>query len=137
MMTSSRIGLAACGLALSLAGCSSTGPDDESVWGSDQASLRLTETSGTLRILDPGSGCYGSYGEIAQPISSLSFTLPGTYTQLTGVFPGHADYPAQFSGTLGRGMLTLSVSIPALQRTLGPFHLTVGLEKHWAACLYP
>ncbi|HTL04113.1 MAG TPA: hypothetical protein VL241_00075 [Gemmatimonadales bacterium] len=118
------------------AGCSSTGPEQSGAWGSDQASLVVTETGATLQLL-ASQDCYGSYGTIEQPISSLSFSLSGTYTQLMGVYPGHADYPAQFTGSLSRGMLLLSVEVPALQRTLGPFALSPGVTHSWPACLYP
>jgi len=123
-------------LLLLAAACSATGPEQFSTWGSDEASLVVTETGATLHLL-ASPDCYGSYGEIEQPISSLSFSLSGTYTQLMGVFPGHVDYPAQFTGSLSRGMLLLSVEVPALQRTLGPYTLMPGVAHSWPACLYP
>jgi hypothetical protein len=120
---------------LILAACDSTGPE-QSLWGSEQASLTVTEASATLQIVASGD-CYGSYGEIAQPVFSGSFTLSGTYTQLLGVYPGHIDYAATFTGTINRGLMTLSVTVPALQQTVGPFQLTHGEGKTWPACLYP
>jgi len=135
-MITARPRIAAGALALLAAACSSTGPDQSGVWGSDQASLRISATGATLNILASG-GCYGSYGEISQPILSTSFTLSGSFTQLMGVYPGHADYPAQFTGGLSRGILTLSVRIPALQQTLGPYALMPGVTTSWPACLYP
>ena len=33
--------------------------------------------------------------------------------------------------------MTLSVSVPDLQRIIGPFTLTSGVEKTWTACRYP
>jgi hypothetical protein len=123
-------------LSLLLAACGSTGPEDSAIWGSSQASLTVSESGATLQILASG-GCYGSYGEITQPIPSSSFTLPGSYTQLTGVYPGHVTYEAQFTGAIARGMMTLTVSVPATQQTLGPFLLTHGEGKTWPACLYP
>jgi hypothetical protein len=124
------------GLALAIAACSSTEPDRSTAWGSDQASLTIAAGSATLQVVASG-GCYGSYGEITQPVLSSSFTLSGTYTQLMGVFPGFVQYPAEFSGTILRGRMTLSLTIPALQQTLGPFQLTQGVVKSWPACLYP
>ena len=123
-------------MALTLAACSSTEPGDASIWGSGQASLTVAESGATLQILASG-GCYGSYGEITQPISSLSFTLPGSYTQLQGVYPGYVSYPAQFTGSIVRGQMALSVTVPGLQQTLGPYQLTQGEGRTWPACLYP
>jgi hypothetical protein len=123
-------------LLLALSACRSTGPEDSTIWGSDQASLTVTESGATLQILG-SPDCYGSYGEISQPILASSFVLPGTYTQLMGVDPGYIRYPAVFTGTIARGLMTLSVSVPALQQTLGPFQLTLGEGRTWPACHYP
>ena len=123
-------------LSLLLAACGATGPGDSSIWGSEQASLTVTESGAVLQVLASG-GCYGSYGELSQPIPSGSFTLDGTYTQLTGVYPGQVTYAAQFTGVITRGLMTLTVSVPATQQTLGPFLLTHGEGRTWPACLYP
>jgi hypothetical protein len=122
-------------LALSLGACASTGPD-QLAWGSDQVSLTITENSATLRFLASG-GCYGSYGEIDQPVPPGSFSLAGTYTQLTGVYPGSVQYTAQFVGVVAGRHMALTISIPAIQQTLGPFSLTPGVAKTWTPCLYP
>ena len=119
-----------------MAACSSTEPGESTDWGSDQAGLTISESSATLQIVTAG-GCYGSFGEITQPVLSSSFTLSGTYTQLMGVYPGFVEYPAEFSGTIDRGLMTLTISIPSLQQTLGPFRLSRGVVKTWPACLYP
>ncbi|HEV8198201.1 MAG TPA: hypothetical protein VGP87_16275 [Gemmatimonadales bacterium] len=116
--------------------CASTAPDHPSVWGSDQASLTVNESTTTVRILASG-GCYGSYGEITQAIPPRDFTLTGTYVQLTGVAPGSVQYPALFTGTVSGNHLTLSITISALQQVLGPFSLTQGVTKVWSACMYP
>jgi hypothetical protein len=122
------------GWVLTFSAC--TGPEDATIWGSEQASLTVLESGATLQILAPG-GCYGSYGEITQPVLAGSFAVSGTYTQLMGVYPGYIQYPAQFTGTIARGRMTLSVTVPALQQTLGPFQLTHGEGRTWPACLYP
>jgi hypothetical protein len=131
--------LLAASLVLSLASvaCSPTAPDQQATWGSDQASLTIHQNTATFQILASG-GCYGSYGEIENG-SRLSgtFALSGTYTELTGVFPGSRQYAAQFTGTVAGNHMTLSVSVPALQQVLGPFTLTSGVEKTWPACRYP
>jgi hypothetical protein len=126
-------------LAISLAGvaCSSTSPSATLQWGSDQASLTIHQNTATLQILASGD-CYGSYGEIENS-SGLSgtFALPGTYTELTGVAPGSRQFAAEFTGSVAGNHMTLSVSIPDLQRSIGPFNLTAGVDKTWMACRYP
>ena len=131
-----RLVMATFVLTLSNAGCASTGPDQRAEWGSSQVSLTIAESTTTLQILASG-GCDGSYGEIDQPISSGTFSVTGTYTQLTGVYPGSVQYPAQYSGAIAGRHMTLTISVPALQQTLGPFSLTQGVAKTWPACLYP
>lgn len=117
--------------------CSPAAPDQTRQWGSDQASLTIDQNNATLHILASG-GCYGSYGAFEDGSKlSNAFTLSGTYTELTGVFPGSRQYAAEFTGTVAKSQMTLSVSVPALQRTLGPFSLTAGVEKTWPACAYP
>jgi hypothetical protein len=135
-MSANRLTMATFVLTLSSAACASTGPDQGAVWGSSQVSLTTTEATATLEILASG-GCYGSYGEIFQPIRSLTFSLTGTYTQLTGVYPGSVQYPAQYDGAIAGRHMTLTISVPALHQTLGPFSLTHGVAQAWPACLYP
>ena len=117
-------------------GCSASSPDQAAEWGSNQATLTVVDTSSTLRILASG-GCYGSYGEFAQRMPSGAFTIPGTYTQLGGAYPGMVQYAAQFTGTLSGTHLSLSVTVPDLQQTFGPYHLTEGVTHQWSACAYP
>ncbi len=130
-----RLVTSTCILTLAIGACASTRPD-QLAWGSNQVSLIIAESSATLQILASG-GCYGSYGEIDQPIPPGSFTLTGTYTQLTGVSPGSIQYTAQYVGTVAGRHMTLTIGIPDLQQTLGPFSLTYGVAKTWPACLYP
>jgi hypothetical protein len=115
--------------------CSSTEPARPTTWGSDQASLVLDGSKTTVKVLASG-GCYGSWGEIGQPVSA-SFSLAGTYTQLMGVYPGYVEYAAQYTGTIAGDAMTLTIVIPSQQRTIGPFHLTAGVAPSWSPCLYP
>ncbi len=99
------------------------------VWGSANAGLTVTMTSGKLDILATvlhDGGCFGSYGDTAGPIPNGAFTIPGTFTQLTGVYPGKIEYAAQFSGLVESNRMSISVHVPALGETLGPFSLTRG-----------
>ncbi len=92
--------------------------------------------SATLKILASG-GCYGSYGQFSQEIPNGRFSLPGTYTQFTGVSPGRRDYAAQFSGFVEGARVTITVTVPGLSLVLGPFVLTHGVTNTWGPCLYP
>jgi hypothetical protein len=123
-------------IALLTVACTATAPDQSRRWGSDQAILTIADTGATLQILASG-GCYGSYGDFAQPLSSGSFAIPGTYTQLIGAYPGMIRYPAQFSGTMGAKQLSITVTVPALHTAFGPFTLAPGVSTTWPACLYP
>ena len=122
-------------LGLALMACSSTAPDEPGVWGSDQVALALTNGVTTLEIL--ASGCYGSYGELDQPIPSGTFVVAGRYTQLMGVFPGKVVYPAALSGVTADRQMTITIAVPAVQTSFGPFVLTRGVKHSWEACRYP
>jgi hypothetical protein len=121
--------------------CASTSPDavvpDQTAWGSDQAALTIDQNQTTLRIMASG-GCYGSYGEVAHGVfSSGTVTLSGTYTELTGVFPGSRQYDAAFTVTVSANQMIVSVAVPDLQRTVGPFTLAAGVRTMWPACRFP
>ena len=104
-------------------------------WGSTQASLAVTDSA--ARLLISYGSCYGAYGTMPAAIPTPTFNLGGTYTQLTGVYPGKVDYAAQFSGTLYGTQMTLTVTVPSLQRTFGPYTLARGDTTSWSACLFP
>jgi hypothetical protein len=108
----------------------------ERTWVSDQASLTITADSATLRVLASGD-CVGSYGQVGGPIPAHHFSLPGSYTQLIGAYPGRIDYAAHYEGQWDGNRLTLTVTVAALQQPVGPFHLTSGLKPAWPQCLYP
>src|SRR5438876_7794959 len=110
------------------------------VWGSDNASLTITKNGAMLDLLSstfPNGGCFGAYGEMSQPIPNGSFSIAGTYTQLTGVYPGKIEYAARCSGVVGGSRMSITIAVPALQQTFGPFLLTVGVSNPWSTCLYP
>jgi hypothetical protein len=125
-----------CIVLLSSASCFPTSPSAAGVWGSQQASLSVTGDGAVLQILASG-GCYGSYGDVPVPIPSGHFQLSGTYTQLTGVYPGRVSYAATYSGTVLASELTITVTVPTLATSLGPFSLRRGVQTTWPACLYP
>jgi len=116
--------------------CGPTTPGGSASWGSDQASLSIAEDKATVQVLAAG-GCYGTYGEFDHAVPSGTFTRSGTYTQLMGVYPGSIQYTAEYTGTVGGDVMTLSIKVPALQQTIGPFRLTAGVTSAWSACLYP
>jgi hypothetical protein len=105
-------------------------------WGSDAADLAVRADGSTLRLLASG-GCVGSYVDAAVPITSLSFDLPGTFTQLTGVFPGRVTHTAQITRTLRGTLMRLTVAVPSLSRVIGPLDLTRGVSHNWPNCQYP
>ena len=112
----------------------------QGVWGSSQASLTIQNGGATLKIFAgpfPPDGCYGSFGTVIHEIPNGSFSLGGTFTQLTGFYPGRIDYPAQFTGVVEGGRMTITVSAPAAPQLLGPFVLTSGVTNAWGPCLYP
>ncbi len=105
-------------------------------WGSAQASLVASDTGATLQILASGS-CFGSFGQFSQPVATGSFDVAGTFTQLTGAYPGQVQYAARFSGAVAGDQLTLTVTVAALAQTMGPFVLVRGVTSSWTPCLYP
>ena len=104
-------------------------------WVSDQASLTITDGSATVQVL--ASGCVGSYGRIVRPIPAGRFSLPGTYTQLIGAYPGRVEYPAQYAGQWDGDQLTLKITVVSLPEPIGPFDLSSGVQPTWPPCLYP
>jgi hypothetical protein len=106
------------------------------VWGSEKASLTITKDSATLEILSFG-GCFGAYGEMAQRIPNGPFSIAGTYTQLIGAYPGKIQYAAQYSGVVEANRMSITITVPALQQTFGPFPLIDGVNNAWSPCLYP
>ena len=110
------------------------------VWGSESASLTITKAGATLEVLSlrlPAGGCFGSYGESAQPIPNGAFSIAGTYTQLIGAYPGKIQYAAQLSGFVEGDRLSITITVSALQQAIGPFLLTNGVNNIWSPCLYP
>jgi len=138
-MRPSRRTLGALALALAAGGCAgSVEPDNGTLagtWGSTSASLAVTDSA--ARLLFAYGSCYGAYGTMPAAIPTPIFDLGGTYTELTGADPGKVDYAARFSGTLYGSQMTLSVTVPSLQRTLGPYTLTRGDTTTWSRCLFP
>lgn len=122
-------------LVVAAGACSTSATDKSNAWGSDQATLSINDGVTTLTIL--AGSCYGSYGELSQPISSGAFSIAGRFTQLTGVYPGMVVYPAIFSGTTSDIHLTITVSIPSTQTSVGPLTMSRGVEHNWERCLYP
>ena len=110
------------------------------VWGSNEASVTIQDGSAAVKIFAqalPPSGCYGSFGDIAQAISYGSFSVAGTYTQLTGAYPGRTEHPARFSGLVEGSRMTLTIAVTDVSLFLGPFVLTEGVPNAWGPCLYP
>jgi hypothetical protein len=110
------------------------------VWGSDAASVAIEAGGATVEIFAlaiPPNGCFGSYGETAQEIPRGAFSVPGTFTQLTGFYPGKVQYPAQFTGIVEGNRMTITITVPSASRVLGPFVVAEGVTNSWGPCLYP
>ena|SRR5258706_281193 len=123
---------------LASAACSSPTAADQSVWGSGQAGLTIDQNKVTLQIAASSGNCYSASGEIeGGTVPTGTFRRSGTYTELTGEFPGGHQYAAEYTGTVAGNQMTLSISVPALQKTVGPFSLTSGVKKTWPACQFP
>jgi hypothetical protein len=105
------------------------------LWGSSQASLAATDSGATIQIV--AGNCYGSYGDLPEPVPAGSFTVNGTYTQLMGAYPGKIEYPARFFGAVEGDRMTISVTVADLQRTFGPYVLIHGVNYAVSRCLYP
>lgn len=114
---------------------SSDGMAQPGSWGPADANLIVTDTGGTVQFL--AGNCVGSYGTIPHPIPTGTFILDGTFTQLIGAYPGRLDYQAQYGGTVDGNQMTLTVTVPILQRVVGRFVLTYGMHNAWPQCLYP
>lgn len=116
--------------------CTATSPNQSGQWSSNDADLTIADSSATLRILASG-GCFGSYGQFDAPLPNGRFSIPGTYTQLIGAYPGTLHYTAQFSGSIRVTDLSITVAVPDLQATYGPFTLAHKSGPAWPQCLYP
>jgi hypothetical protein len=138
MQTNRFVSVVAATSALACAACAG-GPTETSAaagrWGSDQASLTNQGNAATLQVA--AGQCYGSYGQTDQAIPNGSFSVPGTYTQLEGAYPGKVQYAAQFTGTVQGTQMQITVNVPALNRDVGPFVLTRGVNSGLPRCLYP
>jgi hypothetical protein len=127
----------ACSAALVLAcGDGSTSPGQPQVWGSDEANLSVQNSAWTLRIFNSGS-CYGYFGDITQAVPAGQFDLSGTLTEFINIPPGQRRYAAQFAGTASGALLTITVTVPALQKSFGPYVLTRGVSSTKGQCFYP
>jgi hypothetical protein len=118
----------------------SVSPRGLQVFGSDQAKLAIAGGTAKLEIKAltlPSGACFGTYGQIDQPIPNGPFSLHGSFTQLIGAFPGKIDYSADFSGVVETNQITITVTVPAIQQSFGPFVLTNGVNPSWTPCLYP
>jgi hypothetical protein len=110
------------------------------VWGNAQASLAIGPNGATLEILSgnfPTGACFGKYGNTIQGIPDGRFSLPGTFTQLIGAYPGKIQYPAGYVGIVLGDTMSLTVTVPALHQDFGPYFLVKGVTHAWTPCLYP
>ena len=128
-------------LACFVTGCgeSATGPTEivaPGVWGNDQLVLTATASGATIE-----SGC--DSGRIEGPVAtdqSGGFSLPGTYAFGRGGPSQAGDPPlkahsARYVGRITGQTMELTISLPELPRTLGPFQLSFGRKNLLDRCL--
>ncbi|MGH7582864.1 MAG: hypothetical protein ACREL5_06555 [Gemmatimonadales bacterium] len=122
-----------------LAGCSGDTSSDHALatgtWASAQAALTVSDT-GAVLLIKASPDCYGSLATTSEPITGTAFSVRGTYSQLTGAYPGHVDYSAILTGTVGDNEVSVAVAVAGLQQTFGPYALTQR-SGGWSACAYP
>ena len=104
-------------------------------WGGEHVGLTLGSTSGRLEY-----DC--AAGTIAEPLilsADGSFAVDGTHTpgmggpDRIGYIP--PSYPARYTGTVRGETMTLRVSVPSRNLTLGPFRLRRNAEPRLLKCL--
>src|SRR5678810_773986 len=76
---------------LIIGACASTAPDHPSAWGSDEVSLTVNASTTTVQLL-ASCGCYGSYGEISQPVPLFFFNDTATTEIYTRSLVGSVKY---------------------------------------------
>lgn len=132
------IGLVLVALSLGACGNATSAPTTlgDGTWGSGDAVLDISGSTGMLRIFNSGS-CYGVFGEIDESMPVGPFDLPGTLTQLTNLPPGHVDFTAEFTGTVSGRDLSITVTVPSTQESYGPYVLQRGVTRAGGACAYP
>jgi hypothetical protein len=120
-----------------LGACATTVPEGPVIgsWGGEHVGLTLDGASGRLEY-----DC--AAGTIAGPLIPArdgSFAATGTHTPGQGG-PDRIDYappsyPARYTGTVDRETMTLRVSVPSRDLTLGPFRLRRDAEPRILRCL--
>ena len=120
-------------------GDSATGPTEivsAGVWGNDQLVFTATPSGATIE-----SGCDSGRieGSIATDQSG-GFSRPGTYVFGRGGPSQSGDpllkaHSARYIGRIAGPTMELTISLPELSRTLGPFQLSFGRQNLLDRCL--
>jgi hypothetical protein len=131
-----RRALALAGVVL-LAACATTVPDGPVTgsWGGEHVGLTLDSTGGQLEY----DCAAGTIAETVIPARYGSFAVNGTHTPGMGG-PDRIDYvspsyPARYTGKVSGETMTMRVSVPSRELTLGPFRLRRGAEPRILRCL--
>ena len=104
-------------------------------WGGERVGLSLDRAGGRLEY-----DC--ATGTIAGPLIASrdgSFAAIGTHTpgqggpDRIGTIP--PSYPARYTGTVGRDTMTLRVTVPSRDITMGPFRLRRDAPPRLLKCL--
>ena len=104
-------------------------------WGGTDANLLVREDGGTLQL-------FCAFGSVDQPFRTDAmgrFHAAGTYTRQMGAVPpgGIPKYAGRYSGVVHGTTMTLTISVPELNQTLGPYSLTYGVKTDLLLCEVP
>jgi hypothetical protein len=113
--------LAPCLMAAALACSDTTAPSPAGAWGGPEVSLLLSDTGGTLSYLC-GAGTINGGWTVSR---GGEFAGVGQHFFGGGPIPpeGRPPHEALYTGRLQGDRLRLSIALPALQQTLGPYTL--------------
>jgi hypothetical protein len=110
-------------------------PVKRGIWGGPGASLLVREDGGTLQLLC----AFGSIDQAVRADSTGRFQAAGTYTREMGAVPpgGIPKYAGRYSGVVHGTTMTLTISVPELEQTLGPYTLHFGVDASLLPCMVP
>lgn len=110
-------------------------PVQQGIWGGTDASLLVRGDGGTFQL-------FCAFGSVDQPFRTDSmgrFHAAGTYTRQMGAVPpgGIPMYSGRYSGVVHGTTMSLTVFVPELGQTLGPYSLTYGVNSNLTICMVP
>ena len=104
------------------------GPLQTGTWSGEHAVLTARDTGVHIEF-----NC--ASGDVSQPIALDSrdeFSVDGTLIKEVG--PARIQLLAHYNGRVEKQMMTLTVTIPTSNETMGPFTLALGGKSNLAKC---